>query len=62
MAKKADVDSNICVACGVCVKVCPKQAIEIFKGCCAVVSKDRCVGCGMCEKSCPAGCIGVSEV
>ena len=62
MAKKAAVDKKTCVACGVCRKVCPKQAVEIIKGCCAKVSIDKCVGCGICAKNCPAGCIEVKEV
>ena len=60
--KKAFVDKNICVACGVCTKVCPKQAIEIVNGCYANVNEEKCVGCGICEKNCPAGCIKVREV
>ena len=62
MTKKASVDKNICVACGVCVKMCPKQAIEIIKGCYAAVCQEKCVGCGICAKNCPAGCIEISEV
>ena len=27
--KKAYADKTICVACGVCAKACPKQAIKI---------------------------------
>ena len=55
MARKADVDKKVCVACGVCVKACPKQAIYIHKGCYAVVQAELCVGCGICGKNCPAG-------
>ena len=62
MAKKAVADKGICVACGVCQKMCPKKAIEIIKGCYAKVSNDKCVGCGICAKNCPAGCIEVKEV
>ena len=29
--KKAFVDKNVCVARGVCTKVCPKQAIKNSK-------------------------------
>ena len=28
---------KVCVACGVCIKACPKHAISIYKGCYAVV-------------------------
>ena len=61
MARKADVDKKVCVACGVGVKACPKQAIYIHKGCYAVVDDNKCIGCGKCEKVCPAGCIEIKE-
>lgn len=50
-----------CVACGACQKVCPRQAIAVFKGIKAVVNEDRCVGCGLCLKECPAGVISKHE-
>ena len=62
MDRKASVDKRVCVACGVCKKVCPKQAIEIVNGCYARVSVEKCIGCGICAKNCPAGCIKVCEV
>ena len=31
--KKAYVSKAICVSCGVCTKVCPKQVIKIINGC-----------------------------
>ena len=60
MKKVAVIDRNICVACGVCVKTCPKGALSIHKGCYAQVGK-KCVGCGLCARECPAGCITVKE-
>ena len=62
MTKKASVDKSVCVACGVCRKVCPKQALDIIKGCYAKVNEEKCVGCRICAKNCPAGCIEVKEV
>ena len=59
---KAVNDIDRCVACGVCSLQCPRQAIDIFKGCYAVVDTAVCVGCGICEKACPAGAIKVLEV
>lgn len=62
MSKRiAAPDSSICVACGACIKVCPREAIRIFKGCCAIVDIEKCIGCGKCEKICPAGCITVKD-
>jgi len=59
--KLAVVDKSICVACGACMKVCPRSAISIYRGCYAVVEETKCVGCGLCAKTCPAGCITVRE-
>ncbi len=53
---------NECVACGCCVKVCPKGAIQIRKGIAADVDWEKCVGCGMCARECPASVIEVQEV
>ena len=43
----ARVDAGTCVACGCCLKVCPRQALSVFKGSYAVVNQDACVGCGL---------------
>ena len=61
MKKLANINKQICVACGVCMKACPKEAISIWRGCYAAVVSEKCVGCGLCAKACPAGCIAVRE-
>jgi len=61
MKKLAIVDQNVCAACGVCAKVCPRGALSVYRGCYAVVNKDKCVGCGLCCKACPAGCISIKQ-
>ncbi|MCR5021298.1 4Fe-4S binding protein [Ruminococcus sp.] len=62
MKRKAVVDKEQCVACGCCVKVCPKTAISVPKGIFAVIDENLCVGCGKCVKECPASIIGLREV
>ncbi len=62
MMKKAANDIRRCVACGVCALQCPREAVEIYRGCYAAVDVAKCVGCGICEKACPAGSITVKEV
>lgn len=57
MSKMIAVVSKQCVACGTCLKKCPKGAIHIEKGIIAVVDESLCVGCGLCEKACPASVI-----
>lgn len=60
--KQAFVDTDHCVACGCCVKVCPLQAISVVKGIWARVDTKRCVGCGRCAGECPASVIAMREV
>lgn len=51
-----------CVACGCCVAVCPRGAIQIRRGVRAVVDGAHCVGCGLCVKTCPAAVIALAEL
>lgn len=57
--KKAIINSNQCVACGVCATKCPKDAISIFKGIKAVVDEAKCIGCSLCNKVCPANAVSI---
>ena len=58
MAKrKAAVSIRECVACGCCMKVCPRSAITVPKGVFAEINRDLCVGCGLCARECPASVI-----
>lgn len=62
MKRKARVNKDLCVACGCCVGQCPKAAITVPDGICAVVDEGLCVGCGKCARECPASIIALSEV
>lgn len=57
--RKASVRQSDCVACGCCIKVCPKGAITIPDGVYARINRELCVGCGKCAKECPASVITV---
>lgn len=59
--KKAFVSTGDCVACGCCLKVCPRNAIEIWKGIMAKIDMNACIGCGKCAKECPASVIVIQE-
>nr|WP_177298088.1 4Fe-4S binding protein [uncultured Blautia sp.] len=59
--KKAFVSADDCVACGSCLKVCPRNALEIWHGIMARVDMERCIGCGKCAKECPASVIVIQE-
>ena len=60
--RRAYVEQRDCVACGCCVKVCPMNAIQIYRGLYSQVDDDKCVGCGRCAKECPATVIEIREV
>jgi [FeFe] hydrogenase (group B1/B3) len=70
---KAVIDSNKCLECGKCMKVCPYGAINetqrpCIRGCKAGaisldeerkarIDSEKCVGCGTCVYQCPFGAI-----
>jgi formate hydrogenlyase subunit 6/NADH:ubiquinone oxidoreductase subunit I len=60
--RRATMNIEVCVACGVCANQCPREAISIYRGCYAEVDTDKCVGCGICEKACPANVIEVRVI
>ncbi|WP_308589020.1 4Fe-4S binding protein [uncultured Oscillibacter sp.] len=59
--RSASVDQAHCVACGCCKKVCPMDAIAIWRGVTARIDPEKCIGCGKCAKECPASVIVIRE-
>jgi ferredoxin len=52
--QKAVIAANLCVGCGVCVDICPNQALEVSADGIAYLSKpDACDGSGGCVEACP---------
>ena len=54
----AQVDEDLCIACGNCEEVCPFGAISV-NGTSAVLW-DKCMGCGVCEGRCDTGAIALT--
>ena len=50
-----------CVGCGLCVSVCPFEAIELNAVGVAEVDPARCVGCGKCTRECPRGVLKLHD-
>ncbi|RQD72504.1 MAG: 4Fe-4S binding protein [Tindallia sp. MSAO_Bac2] len=56
--KKWQVNSKECISCGLCVKVCPAEAVTIPESRSpAVVSPRDCLACTACARVCPKECI-----
>ena len=51
----AGIKPALCTGCGVCVQVCPYQAIAFDEKGVAVVNEALCKGCGLCVSSCRSG-------
>lgn len=50
-----------CVGCGVCVSVCPQEAVSLNAFGVAEVDAARCAGCGRCAEECPRGVLHLHE-
>ena len=55
------IDSEKCIGCGLCVKVCPSETISM-KDDKAVVSGDRSLQCGHCVGVCPVDAVTVEAI
>ncbi len=55
------VDMSLCRGCGLCVRACPADALELSgrrgEDLLMRIYHDRCAVCGLCELACPAGAI-----
>lgn len=58
LLKKAYVDKDRCVGCGICEDVCNVGAISIINGV-AEIDIKKCIGCGDCINVCPQNAISL---
>ena len=54
----AEIDTEKCTGCGVCIKACPFGAISLDDDV-AVIDDDICTECGMCIDECPCDAISL---
>ncbi len=55
-----DVDSDKCIGCSHCMKICPTEAIRIRHGN-AHIDAGRCIDCGICYSECPMKAIYIKQ-
>jgi len=55
------VDEDICVGCGVCVPMCPFQALKMDDDGKLEIITALCKGCGTCAVACPSGALQQSH-
>ncbi len=53
----AEIISDNCIACQVCIGECPVGAIELTDENVAHINPDLCIGCGKCWEVCPVGAV-----
>ncbi|MGD2066060.1 MAG: 4Fe-4S binding protein [Candidatus Bathyarchaeota archaeon] len=61
------INKNKCVGCGICMEICPREAIEVTPTAKAegeearaptvTINKEKCAYCGICEAICPFGAV-----
>jgi len=57
-----EIDAEACKACGMCIKVCPTEAITGAKKTPHVINLDKCIKCGNCFTECPFDAINVVDI
>ncbi len=55
-----EVYRNTCIACGLCVKACPQNAITLVDGK-ALIDLGKCTACGQCVEVCPVNAVADSR-
>ena len=55
------VDAEKCISCGLCVKDCLFQLLELQDGHPALLYPDKCIGCLHCFAICPVGAITMDD-
>jgi len=54
------IDEEKCTGCGVCLRLCPQEAISGEKKKLHTIDQERCIKCGLCRDSCKFDAITVS--
>jgi ferredoxin len=53
------LNAEQCTGCGICLSVCPQEALSRENGAVRIQDRDRCMECGACARNCPTGAVTV---
>ena len=53
------LDSERCVGCGMCTRVCPHAVMVVENGMARIDKRDACMECGACVQNCPTEAVTV---
>lgn len=56
VVSKPKLNPDLCIGCGLCVKMCPPQSLKLVKGK-PVFDLPNCIRCYCCQEHCPKGAI-----
>jgi len=60
LTQHPQIDLNLCLGCGTCVRACPEHGVlAMAEGKARLVNASHCVGHGCCETACPVGALTV---
>lgn len=54
---KIKINNDKCIACGICINLCPMKNLEKYNG--KIISKSRCTMCYRCFSNCPKQAITI---
>ena len=54
-----EIKRDLCSACGLCIDVCPIEAISDIGH--YKIDPDICISCGLCQESCPSMAIVIEK-
>jgi nitroreductase/NAD-dependent dihydropyrimidine dehydrogenase PreA subunit len=58
---RIEIDSDLCIGCGLCVSVCPTETLSLVEGKASAQGEDS-ISCGHCEAICPQKAIRVIAI